>query len=121
MSLIRHILETTTGLRKKHEKRSEARNYTAAYNGTLSLPSQNECFKISLGYLERFLIKANHEKIDSGVSGGTLILDEWIEGCGFFSGRYTLRNGRETIKTGSFSWEGAGNIEDTWDMFTEFE
>jgi hypothetical protein len=120
VSLIKNILETTTGLRKKHEKRSEARSYIAAYNSALSLPSKDKCFKISLGYLERFLIKANHEKIDL-VKGGTLILDEWTEGCGFFSGRYTLQNGKKTTKSGSFSWEGAGNIEDTWDMFTEFK
>ena len=120
MGLVQNILSITRDLRKKHEKRSDARKYSDAFSGKLQLPSHDSEYKISLGYLERFLMKAHNEKVDSDKSDGTLAITEWSEGCGLFSGKYSVLNGSENVRTGSFQWAGVGRIEETWDIFSEF-
>ena len=121
MSIVKKILNKTTYLRKEHEKRSDARGYLADFEGFISLPSEPDCYKVSLGYLERFLFMADHKKIDNGSEEGTLKIERWDEGCGIFSGEYSIQNNDEKIKSGLFEWSGRGEIEKSWNNFSKFE
>ncbi len=121
MSLVKTILDKTTLLREKHEKRSDARKFSDEYENLMSLPSDSGCYKVSLGYLERFLIMADHKKISDSLEKGILQIKRWDEGCGYFSGEYSILNGVEKLKSGSFEWSGSGTIENSWDSFSKFE
>lgn len=121
MSIIKSVLNKTTVLRKKYEKRSDPRKYLDEYDGLISFPSDAACYRISFGYLERFLLMANHKEIDNNSEQGVLKVEGWDESCGYFSGKYSILNGTEKIKSGLFEWSGSGKIEDTWDSFSKFE
>ncbi len=121
MSIIKNVLNKTTSLRKKHEKRSDPRKYLNEYGGLISLPSEAACYRISFGYLERFLLMANHKEVDNNLEQGMLEVERWDESCGYFSGEYSIFNGTEKIKSGLFEWSGSGKIEDTWNSFSKFE
>lgn len=117
--MIKDVLNKTTYLRKKHEKRSDARSYSSEYEGLISFPS--ECYNISLGYLERFLLMADNKSVDNGLEKGLLQIERWDEGCGYFSGEYSILNDKDKYKAGLFEWSGRGEIENTWDSFSKFE
>lgn len=121
MSIIKDVLNKTTDLRKKYEKRSDPRRYLSDYEGLISLPQKTDCYSISFGYLERFLLKADHQGIDKDLEKGILKIERWGEGCGYFDGEYSITDGNEKIKSGSFEWSGSGQIENTWDNFSIFE
>lgn len=121
MSIIKNILNKTTSLRKTHEKRSDARAYLSEYGEMISLPPEATCYRISLGYLERFLLMADHKKVDNNIGQGIFKVERWSEGCGYFAGEYSILNGKEKIKSGLFEWSGSGKIEDTWNSFSKFE
>ena len=95
MSIIKKVLNKTIVLRKKYEKRNDARRYLSEYDGLISLPSESACYKVSLGYLERFLLMADHKKIDENLKQGMLRVERWDEGCGFFNGEYSDFKGKE--------------------------
>jgi hypothetical protein len=121
MGFIGQVLSVTSDLRAMHEKRADARKFNDSFGGKLLLPSNDSTYKISLGYLERFLMKSEKKISDKGEENGVLIIEEWSEGCGYFEGEYKVENHKgEQIKRGTFQWEGAGSIEDTWDMFKIF-
>ncbi len=121
MSVVKKLLTITTGLRDTHEKRSELRNYSESFNDMLILPSKKDCFKISIGYFERFLMKAEKEKIDDLSEDFILSITHWSEGCGYFEGKYAFLQEKNVIKEGSFSWEGVGKIAQSWNSFSHFE
>lgn len=121
MSIVKDILNKTINLRNKYEKRSDARKYLSEYEGLIALPSETACYKISFGYFERFLLKANHQGVDKDSEKGMLKIERWDEGCGYFSGEYSLLNENKKVTSGSFEWSGSGKIEDTWDNFSKFE
>lgn len=121
MGIIKNVLNKTSSLRKQYEKRSDVRGYLGEYGGLISVPLEADCYKISLGYLERFLLMANHKKVDDNLEQGMLKLERWDESCGFFSGEYSILNGTEKLKSGLFEWSGSGKIENTWHSFSKFE
>ena len=121
MSIVNKLLTITKQLRETHEKRGELRDYSDSFNNQLFLPSQENCFKISIGYFERFLMKAENEKIDDLSGDFILSISHWSEGCGYFEGKYAFLQEKNVLKEGSFSWEGAGEIAQSWDSFTNFE
>lgn len=121
MAIVKELLGRTTQLRDKHEKRSELRNYSESFNDKLILPSKSGSFKISIGYFERFLMKADHEKIDNASEDLTLSITNWSEGCGYFEGKYALLKENKIIKEGTFEWAGEGKIAQSWNSFSHFE
>ncbi len=121
MSIVKDLLTITTQLRDKYEKRSELRKYSESFNGKLILPSKSDCYQISIGYFERFLLKAEHEKVDNVSEDSTLSITYWAEGCGFFEGKYALVKENKIIKEGTFKWAGVGKISQSWDSFSQFE
>lgn len=121
MDLIKNVLDKTSSLRKQYEKRSDVRGYLSEYGGLISVPSEADCYKISLGYLERFLLMAENKKVDDNLDQGMLKIERWDEGCGIFSGEYSILNGAKKLKSGLFEWSGSGNIENTWHSFSKFE
>ena len=72
MDMIKNVLTKTTSLRKKYEKRSDPRSYLGEYDGLISLPSETVCYRISFGYLERFLLMADHNEVDNNLEQGIL-------------------------------------------------
>tara|TARA_B100000315_G_scaffold179573_1_gene168321 strand:+ start:8583 stop:8948 length:366 start_codon:yes stop_codon:yes gene_type:complete len=121
MDIIKNVLDKTSSLRKQYEKRSDVRGYLNEYEGIFSVPSEADCYRISLGYLERFLLMANHKNVGDNLEQGMLKIERWDESCGFFSDEYTILNGTKKLKSGLFEWSGSGNIENTWQSFSKFE
>jgi len=113
-------IETLTTIRKKGPegeiKRRDIRDYIDRLPGVKisSFP-----IHISYGYFERLLRKAASEK--TGIQVGSLFLDQYSEGCGFFYGTLALEKEGGVKETISFSWEGKGAIEETWDMFGQWD
>ncbi|MEE9164882.1 MAG: hypothetical protein V3U15_01330 [Nitrospinota bacterium] len=121
MGIIKNVLNKTSSLRKQYEKRSNVRGHLSEYGELISVPSEADCYRISLGYLERFLLMANHKKVDDNLEQGMLKIERWDESCGFFSGEYSILNGTKRLKSGLFEWSGSGKIENTWHSFSKFE
>tara|TARA_B100000959_G_C14919345_1_gene598773 strand:- start:932 stop:1297 length:366 start_codon:yes stop_codon:yes gene_type:complete len=121
MGVIKNVLDKTSSLRKQHEKRNDVREFLSELGEVISVPSESECYKISLGYLERFLLMANDKNVDYNLEKGTLKIERWDESCGFFSGEYSILNGTKKLKSGLFEWSGSGKIENTWNSFSKFE
>ncbi|MDH4261756.1 MAG: hypothetical protein OEV78_01790 [Spirochaetia bacterium] len=102
-------------------KRSNFTDFTEI-NENIEFLENNYLEFASFGYIERLIRKL------SSVYGSRkyllLKILNYNEACGFFSGNLALyldATDDDSIEEISFTWEGKGEIEKTWDNFTKWE